>query len=172
MAERREAVYLDSSILIGAIIAGSSHSKAATGFCERVALERQLVIFSQIAHWEFANMSRTLGKGLRKGGISSEDRERLGIVDWNTNFMTRVNWIENVQQELSRLLTLFDHVRQLPVTRHVWTAALPLVGHYDIGAYDAIHVATARMAGVRSFATCDRHYESVDVLDVHICRDT
>lgn len=165
-------LYVDSGILIGAVIAGSHHSAAASEFCERVAFNGSRIFFSQIARYELAHLAWCLASPQDRRQLPGDIVQQYSLEHWETNLLVRQRWFDAVNRKVDELLSQFQAVFEIPIRAHHWDRALNLMAYYNLRSYDALHVATAQMLDLRDFATCDRHFESVDDLVVILVRDT
>ena len=66
----------------------------------------------------------------------------------------------------------FASLTQVAFDRAIWKQSLDVMVRHRLRSHDAIHVATARSAGVRSFATLDADFRRVPDLDVLLLRET
>lgn len=70
-----------------------------------------------------------------------------------------------------RNLDSFADLIEISVNPSIWQETADTVARYQLGSYDALHVATALDAGIYSFATCDRHFLSVGEINTVLVRD-
>ena len=66
----------------------------------------------------------------------------------------------------------FAALTRVAFDRAIWEASLDAMARHRLRSHDAIHVATARSAGVRSFATLVADFRRVPDLDVMLLRET
>jgi predicted nucleic acid-binding protein len=162
---------LDSSILIGAAIPGSNHAEATQKFCQLLASERAVVVFSVIARYEFAHIARALA--------SPDDRRKLpetivsayDLGEWDGKTEVRRRWISAAQANLERLLNQFAYFVEVPIRNAMWPDTLEVIINHRFRSYDALHIATARYFEVEDLATCDRHFADIDGLNVMVIRN-
>ena len=67
--------------------------------------------------------------------------------------------------ELDKFLENFEWA-EIELTRDVRLVALELLDQYNIGAQDAVHLASASLANVRDLASFDRAFRQVDWLNL------
>ncbi len=83
----------------------------------------------------------------------------------------RERWLDAGVQRFNDLMGRFDRVTEIPFGRTIWQASLAVMAQQRLRSHDAIHVATARTAGVRDFATLDDHFRRVPDLRLWLIRD-
>ena len=74
-------------------------------------------------------------------------------------------------QRFEALIARFATVTEVEFDIPIWLASIDIMAQTNLRSHDAIHVATARSAGVRDFATVDAHSRRVPDLNVRLIRD-
>lgn len=70
------------------------------------------------------------------------------------------------------LMARFAALTRVAYDRAIWEANLDVMARHRLRSHDAVQVATARSAGIRSFATLDADFRRVPDLDVILLRET
>lgn len=162
-------VYLDTSLVTAAIIAGIPHSVASAEFCRRLAVEGRPVFFSQILRLEITQAFMNLVN--RPGQLPADIQEEFGLAAWNENFLVREGWLRFCIAQLEDFLGQFEEVFELPFTPSIWRRSVGIMALDRLRSHDAIHVATAREYGIISFVTGDDHFLRISDLEVLLIRD-
>lgn len=161
--------YLDTNVIISAIIAGSDNARACREFCARLADGRSRVYFSRIVRLEVSQAILKLAT--KPNRLVATLREQFELDAWDTDIEVRERWMEHGAREFERLRDEFFQVYEFPFQERVWRRSLGLMARYRLQSHDAIHAATALELGVTQFVTSDDHFLRVDELDVHLIRD-
>lgn len=162
------AIYLDTSTVVTALFPGLAHGAASAAFCTAVAEQGGHAAFSQILWIEFTQALTNAARGTE---LSPQLRRRFRLARWSTNPEVRARWLENGLHELEVFLQAFAEVVEVPLRRSIWIASVDVVAQTQLRSHDAIHVATAREAGVADFVTVDAHFRRITDLRVHVIRD-
>lgn len=161
-------VYLDTSVLVAAGIGGLIHSGSCPEYCNRLVAAGTHVHFSQIVRLEFAAVIARLPRDTRlPEGLRRE--YRLGRWDQSPDVHER--WMRFGARQLDALVGHFGQRTEAVFDRAVWLDSLDVMARHRLRSHDAIHVATARQAGVRTFATLDDDFRRVPDLDVRLLHD-
>jgi predicted nucleic acid-binding protein len=167
MSATLERVYLDSSVLVGAVIEGANHAIASMEFCRQLARERTTVVISTLCRYELAHVASVLANPEARRRLPGSVIEQFDLTNWGDVASVRERWMTTVVMSLESLLGSFDELAEIPVLPNLWHAAIPIMIEHNIQSYDALHVATARSVEVADFATTDRLYSGIDGLTIH-----
>jgi predicted nucleic acid-binding protein len=162
-------IYVDTNIVVAAIIAGSDNASSAQQFCTALADTRSRIYFSQIIRLEISQAILRLAASPAR--LPIEIRERYRLERWNVDFLVRHRWMVHGVREFERLCGEFFHVYEYPFDEEIWLRSVHIMSHYRLHSLDAIHVATAQHLGIRDFATSDADFRRVDNLHCHLIRD-
>lgn len=160
-------IYLDSSVVVAAIIGGDPHSVACKQYCADLAANNSAIYFAQLLRLEVAHVVRRIAA---TNVVPLHLQQEYQLSQFNTNFMIRQQWMRFGIGEFETLLRTFYVVYELPYRRQIWRQALEMMSLYNLKSYDAAHVATALRAGLHDFATVDGDYSRVSGLQIHIIR--
>ncbi len=165
-------VYLDSSLVVAAIVRGSDHSRASADFCAQLAERGSRVYFSQVLRLELAEAVRRLAADPKRAARLPPDlRREYQLGQWGTNLFVRQRWMDFGVQQLDALLDRFAEAFELPFRPKVWRSSLAVIVDHQLRSLDAIHVATAREYRIRHLATTDDDFSRVTDLRVWLLRD-
>ncbi len=166
-------VYLETSIVVSATIAGLAHSTPSQQFCEALGTFGARIYFSTLLHLEFANAMRKLARPRRRQPprLPPATWQQFHLDRWATDEPVRHEWLRFGREQLEAFLAQFVEAVELPVRPGTWAQAATLMGQYDWKSYDAAHVATATENGLRDFATADREFEPLQGVQLWLARD-
>jgi predicted nucleic acid-binding protein len=162
-------VYLDTSVVVAAIMAGSANSLACIAFCESIAIHGNPVAFSQTLRVELSQAIRKLAT--RRDRLRPDTRERFQLDRWETDVLVRRRWMSHGIERFRSLLATFAEVVELPFDSGIWERSIDLMVDHFLQSHDAVHAATATAYGLNSFATTDADFARVAQLDVILLRD-
>ncbi len=74
-------------------------------------------------------------------------------------------------QKFDAFLNRFDEVAELPFHTRIWEESVEIMARDQLKSLDAAHIATARVYGLRHFATLDSDFSRVQDLRVWLIRD-
>lgn len=157
-----EAVVLDASVVVSALVPSQEAHKACLGFFEKVAAADAHVHFNRQLEIEFLEAVFRLAL-----------KERWGRSSWE-----RYRFDGRARRRASRLLDQAHEAWQRLLAGVSWTCVsvdavadqVPrLMRAYGLSSYDAIHTATALSQGVPDVATRDADFARVpaNVLTLH-----
>ncbi len=162
-------IYLDTSVIVAAIVAGSTNHTSSADLCARLAADGGRVFFSTIVRLELSQAIRKLATKSER--LDPEIRRQFRLERWETDFMVRQRWMRYGIQEFERLLSSFAEVIEIPFRRNIWRNSIDVMIDSFLQSHDAVQVATARNYGLRLFVTTDDHFARVGDLDVVLIRD-
>ncbi|MGH2530830.1 MAG: hypothetical protein ACRDJW_00865 [Thermomicrobiales bacterium] len=93
-------VYLDTSVVVGAVITGTKNSAACATFCERLIEANSQHFFSEILLLELSEAVRRLAT--IPGQIPSELRLAFQLDQWERSLFVRQRWMTMACSSLSR----------------------------------------------------------------------
>ena len=162
-------VYLDSSLVVAAMLDGLPDSTASAAFCARLVDTNSRVCFSQILRLEIAEAFRKLAS---RQQLPESLRQEYQLSDWATHPRIRQRWMAFGLGQFAIFLDAFYQVSEIPFGIQVWRHSVEIMADYGLGSHDAVHVATALQSGVHIFATSDKHFNRVDMLDIRLIHDS
>lgn len=160
-------VYLDTSVIVNAIIGGMHHSESCLQFCYQLAQAESHVYFSRIVRLEFSQALRNLAS---RAQLPEDLRSTYGLDDWY-NYMVRERWLQFGVSQFADFLRHFSDVTELPFSRAIWEHSVKVMAFTNLQSHDAIHIATARRYRISHFAACDSDFQRVDGLKILLIRD-
>jgi predicted nucleic acid-binding protein len=167
--EPPEHVYLDTSLVIAATVAGGPNAVAGLAFCRALAAHRSRVYYSETLRIELSQAIRKLAT--KPDRLDAGERTSFSLVRWERDAAVRRRWMQHGIDAFHALLDTFAEVFELPFKAGIWTQSVDLMVDHFLQSRDAVHVATARTFGVSAFATTDRDFSRVGGLDVILVRD-
>jgi predicted nucleic acid-binding protein len=162
-------VYLDTSVIVAAIVAGSTNHTSSAEFCARLTTGGGRIFFSNIVRLELSQAIRKLATKAER--LDPGIHEYFGLGRWETDFIVRQRWMQYGIHEFERLMGSFAEVIEIPFRSVIWRNSVDVMIYSFLQSHDAIHVATARHYGLRLFVTTDDHFARIDDLDVILIRD-
>jgi predicted nucleic acid-binding protein len=163
-------IYLDTSIVVAAMIAGVAHSGPSRVFCGRLATSGSHVYFSQLLLLEIAEAVKNLAVR-RPAQLTPNVRQRYRLDHWDTDQQVRQRWMAFGIRQFVAFLDQFAQVTELPLDEPIWRRSIRLMTQYRLRSYDALHLATARHFRLRHFATVDRWFADVRSPRIWLTRD-
>lgn len=163
-------IYLDTSTVVAATIAGSTNSRANARFCDRLVSQQSSIYFSQLMRLEYSEAFKKLAT--KPGELPAELRRQYQLDDWGTNLLVRRRWMDFGVAQLDQFVNRFAEIFELPLNRTTWLRSVAVMVENQLRSYDAVHVATAREAHLLHFATTDRHFRKIDDLTIWLTLDS
>lgn len=165
-------VYLDSSLVVAAVVRGSDHSQASVDFCARLVDRGSRVYFSQVLRLELSEAIRKLAADPRRAARLPPDLRREHQLDqWGTNLFVRQRWMDFGVPQFDALIDRFAEAFELPFRPKTWRSSFGVIVDHQLRSLDAIHVATVRKNRIRHLATTDRDFTRVTDLTVWLEQD-
>lgn len=166
-------LYVDSSVLVGAVVAGLPDSAACLKYCGEIAAAGTRVYFSELLYLEFANALAMLARRPHLlATLEQSLRDRYRLEQWTNDAGIRRAWLNFGERELDRLLEEFDEYVVVPIDGQLIENAVSIMADCNLQSNDALHVATARMQQVPALATTDGAFENArELVKVILVRD-
>jgi predicted nucleic acid-binding protein len=164
-------IYLDTSIVASAMIAGVAHHTSCAAFCEPLVANDCRVYFSQLLRMEIAETIKNFAVRNQGAQLPEAVREQYRLDQWTKSFDVRWRWLLYGLSQLDALLGRFTQVIELPVRANLWEDSIEIMDRWQLGSNDALHVATARHHGLRYLATTDRGLQAVTNPMIWLIRD-
>ena len=168
-------VFLDTSILIGAVFAGTPDAAACLAFCNEIDANDSVPVISELAYVEFADTVAKFGRSpARRAEIDPAICGQFDLEHWTNSDVVRHAWMEFGLDQLDSLLTSsFQSFVEVPLTGALITSARALMTQCNLRSNDAIHVASALQEGTTHLASVDGGMaNAVAVIGVILVRDT
>lgn len=163
-------IYLDTSIVVAAMIAGVAHSVPSRAFCEQLAIAGSHIHFSQLLPLEVVEAVKNLAVR-RPAQLADDVRRRYRLDRWDAERVVRQRWMAFGVRQFDAFLDQFAHVTELPLNDATWRRSVRLMTRYRLRSYDALHLATARDHHLRHFATVDRWFADIQTPRIWLTRD-
>lgn len=162
-------VYLDTSLVVAALVAGSDHHRPCAAYCARLAANDCRIYFSQILWLELAEALRRLAT---RPSVAAEIRVAYRLDAWTTDARVRDRWLRYGLDLFEVFLDRFE-VGEFPFDRPTWHESIAVMVDLRLRSLDAIHIATARRNGIRAIATADGDFmRAAGEFDVVLVRDS
>jgi predicted nucleic acid-binding protein len=162
-------VYVDTGVFIAAVFPSTVDSDAARVFCNELIAAGSRVYTSQVARLDLARALRKLAT--KPGRLPEETRRAYDLDQWATNPLIRSRWLWHSVRQFERLVSQFDQYAELAFSMDVWHQSLDLMAAETLDSSDAMHLATARLAGLTHFATTDSDFRRIPSPQVLLIRD-
>ena len=158
-------LYVDTNMLISYLFRSERYYARCVVFFRRLAGTGVTTLYISSLTWmEFAHV--VLGQRFRDR-LPPAIRQRFHLDRWHERSV-REWYFAEYRRALEALLGQFAW-DEIALTPEIRAEALALMVEYDLGSQDAVHLASARLAGVRDFASFDRAFRRVDGL--HLWND-
>jgi predicted nucleic acid-binding protein len=162
-------IYLDTSVLVSALVRTAPHTTACRSFCQQLIAANSRVYFSQFVRVELLQALRRLAT--TQHNLAASVRSQYSLEQWGTDPGVRRAWLELGVREFDALIRRFHAVVELPWTFDAWQASIQIMIQHGLQASDALHVATAQEYGLRHLAAVDDDYRRVPGLSFWLVRD-
>jgi predicted nucleic acid-binding protein len=162
-------VYLDTGVVMVAIVPNSLYDEASRDFCERLIAQGCTVYFSQILRLELSEAGRKLAT--ISGRVSADLRREYRLDDWERDVSVRRAWLFFMADEFELLPARFAEVLELPFDEAIWLRSVEVMAERQVRSHDAVHLATAYENRLTCFATTDDGLLEIPDLDVRLVRD-
>lgn len=163
-------IYLDTSVLIGAMFPGTPDAAACNDYCRRLADGAATVYFSQSTRLDVARALRRLATKIDK--LPAQVRDEYQLDQWGANPLIRQRWLTRGVRRFHALLDQFRESFEIPMTTHIWLQAVDLMAFESLDSSDSLHLASARAIGASDFATTDADFRRIAYPVVHLIRDS
>lgn len=150
-------VYLDTSFIADAIVAGGRRSLVARALCERLFDAGSSVVVSDFSRIELAQTAKAIANNPVALNVSTRRRWRMHR--WERYLDARAAWYDHCFVNLDALLREFVNATEIAITRDIIDASLPFMVEFHLDSYDAIPAATAFAAGASAIITMDSHFD-------------
>ena len=161
-------IYLDTSVIVGAIVTGAPHANACSVFCNWLAARDSRVYFSQVLRLELSQALRHLAT--RHQQLPQSVQQQYQLDQWGTSAPVRERWLALGITQFQALLGRFTEVIELPFRLSTWSQSVDIMAREGLQSLDAVHVATAQEHGLRDFATVDADFQRIPRLRVRLIR--
>jgi predicted nucleic acid-binding protein len=162
-------IYLDTSLVIAAMITGAPHCTASAAFCARLAQYNSSVYFSQVLRLELASGLRRLAT--TQTNLPAAVRQRYQLDDWGRDSQVRQRWLAFGMREFEVFLGQFEEVLEVPLSLGACQRSVAIMARDGLNAFDALHVATADELGLQAFAAADDDFKRCGHLRFQLIRD-
>ena len=162
-------IYLDTSVVIGALHPGIPDSAACALFAQQLAAQRTRIYISFALRIDFGRAVRRIATKPDK--IPAQLRNAYSPDEWGPNPLVRHRWLRRELRLLDGFLQQFAVVTEIPLNQDIWTLSIEIMGAEGLDATDALHLAAARAEWIPAFATCDRDFRRIAVPHIHLIRD-
>ena len=153
-------LYLDTDIILDYLVSTRPFHSRSVRLLERIVEHGFTTTYLSSLPWmEFAHVIRHTSF---RANLPDELLARFPLDQWQ-NPAARQRYREFFMGELDKLLENFEWA-EIELTRDVRLAALELLDQYNIGAHDAVHLASASLANVLDLASFDRAFRQVNWL--------
>jgi len=164
-----EDVYLDTSVVIAAVIPGILYWQSATELCDQLIAQRSTIYFSQVLRLELTEAVRKVATIPGRAPEALRQRFRLG--DWERDHSVRRHWFNFGVGEFEALFERFAEVYELPFDRTIWLRSVEIMAAHQLRSHDSIHLATAYENRLTCLATTDDEFLKIPDLDIRLVRD-
>lgn len=136
-----QRIFLDSGVVVAAIIPGSQFWPECNAFCDRLIAESSEVYFSQILRLELTEAIRKLATIPGRAPADLYARFRLNA--WERDPSVRRQWMQFGVRQFDALIERFAVVYELPFRPFIWLRSIEIMADRRLRSHDAVHLATA-----------------------------
>lgn len=159
-------LYLDNDFVLTYFVATRPYHLRCKAFLERVqSIGLTTLCVSPLLWIEYAH---TVRRDDFRAALPQATRGHFRFERWQHDPSVRGAWFAHALAELDGFLSEFE-VEQIEFTEEVRVLALEYMDTHNLGGHDAVHVASAKLAGVSDLASFDRGYRRIDGL--HLWND-
>jgi len=115
MSAQLARVYLDSGVLIGAVVEGVDHTTASTNFCQQIVNDRTTVAISALSRYEVAHIASLLGNPAGRRRLPDSVVQEYELTNWSADESVRDRWMTTISMSLESLLGSFNEFAEIPV---------------------------------------------------------
>lgn len=165
-------IYLDTGLVVAAMMHGAMYHVAARDFCTALAEASSHIYFSSLLQVELLQTLVSIGNDPVQ--LPGRVRRRYRLHRWGDSDTIRLTWLEHGIGLLEQFLGQFAEVDEIAIAPEIVSAAIPVMARFKLRSYDALHVSTAISSGVSHFATTDADFlrlEGSSAMTVHLIRD-
>lgn len=153
-------LYVDTNVFIGYLFSTDPLHSRCRALLERVVAQGSTTIFvSSISWMEFAHV---VTRQRFRDALPTETQRTFQLGRWQAQ-PVRERYLQHHSRALEVLFSHFE-LEEVAVTPEVRAGAMTYMAAYDLDGQDAIHLARARLVGVRDVASFDRKFRRVDWL--------
>lgn len=159
-----DQLYLDTDFIIACLERTDPHHQRCAPFMEQVVAHGTTLYVSSLSWLEFIH---TVTRERFRELVSDDLRRQFRLERWEDASIRRA-YTNHLLDSFQVLLAQCDWA-EIALTSEIRAEAIELIATYNLNAHDAVHIATARDAGVVNLASPDRGYRRVDGL--HLWND-
>src|SRR4051812_34685782 len=128
-------VYLDTSVVIAALVSGVPNARASEAFCARLVQQRSHVYCSQILRLELSQAIRNLASRLNQLPLQTQRQYRLD--DWQTDVSVRQRWMSEGIRRYEAFIGRFEEFFVLPFLIPTWEQSVEVMVLHQMKSLDA-----------------------------------
>lgn len=154
-------VYLDTSVIVAAIIVRSPRHQPSSEILKKIADDGATVCVSQLVHAEL--LQSLVALATTPYALSEQTRRQFRLHRWGDVLDVRRRWLRHAMELRDTLFTQFRRVEEIGITREITREAITVMAESRLKSYDAVHVASAIWLQSAEIITSDRDFERVNV---------
>lgn len=165
-AERRftalapQRLYIDTDIFVNYLFTGQPYHERCRLFLRRLMEAGLTTLYLSSLVWnEFIH---TIRRESFRAALTADIDKSFDLARWEAPFV-RERYLSFYHEALDDILDNFDWF-EVPFDGQVRTEAFRLIVQYNLGSQDAVHLASANLAGVLDLASFDRQFRRIDGL--------
>ena len=153
-------LYLDTDILIAYLVGTQPHHHRCRTFLERLVQHGLTRIYVSSLSW--MEFTHALMRERFRRNLPDHQRRRLQLDRWHEPLVRRT-YLQAFLIAFEDLLAQFAW-EEISLTPEVRMTAIDYIGQYNLGPQDAVHLASATLAGIFDLASLDQGFRRVDGL--------
>lgn len=176
-----ETIYFDSSFIVRTLVSGLPYHQECVDFIRRLVVAQPYVVVSKISYPELwcaairisiDNLIAKQEKAIQK--IATLTKKKNITVDnllyFYPNLISKFHSeAEQIHADFRNLLQRFTYRLIEDVNDAILTISLSLMQKYNLGSYDAVHIATMDYWKLKDLATFDHSMEDIAQLNIWTC---
>lgn len=147
------SVYLDTSFVVATMMRGTVHHEVTTAFYDELIAQGSTIYFSTLLRAELLQSFVAIGNNPRS--LTQATRRLYRLQHWGRDEAVRQTWLNTGLQQFESFLNQFTAVNEIILDAETIASSTEVMARFQLKSYDAIHVASAVVAGVRDIATVD-----------------
>lgn len=155
-------LYLDTDVTISYLVASQPHHRRCLELFTRLFEHGATALV--VSSFSWLEFTHVVCQQRFRQALSDEMQRSYQLNRWQESSV-RESYLRDLLSDFEAVLDQFGWV-EVPVTPDVRLAAVRLVAQYNLGAQDALHLASATAAGVRDLASFDESFRRVDGLSL------
>ncbi len=155
-------LYVDTDFLIACLIATQPHHQRCSDFMVRLLRRDSTTLYLSSLSW--MELAHFVLRADFRDRQPPDIRRQYRLDQWE-NPDVRTEWLFTMISRVEAMLQPFDW-NELSLTSRIRRTAIGYMAGHNLGAHDAVHLASAVAAGVADLASLDRGFRRVEGINL------